>query len=1505
MDYTSARGHALLEVQSPPYQQPAEQLFPGCLPHHHHQADQHSLSASCHMDYIDEHHQYNPHRHHHHHHHHHHHIQQQPVQHLHSHPFPVAGGYIDLGGDFIGSEANPCDVLPHLEKEKQGLPQTQYVDQFSGASVQASYKPCDDGYVSVKTHEDAHFPVKNRLHASPSASAFVVPRVKLLCSIDGRIMGRPVDGKLRYCGGDTHIITVDRGICFSDLMGKLSRMYGSVFTLKYQLPGEDLDALVSVSSDDDLQNMLDEYDKMVASGGNSWFRLFIFRSPSDCQTFSHLEIGHGKESCCAQIMQSYINAINGFDSKGASECHLDMHLDNSSNDFQTSSRTASDYTDNTISFPCVPPKVFLRFTSAPSSVSSSPSVASRLHCKQCGTADVFLQMPKDHQGFVTPMNDVDVNTQELSQDCHADSLKCDHHRSHVPGESPRIQQDSSLSRVDAMWMKENGTHFVDSEDTRLRKHERHRETGTILVDTRHDVSKLHESRCETHHRNYPGAQPLTLSVCHGGQVEDDFGQYEPLQHCKQAPFLHQFHHGGSPLHCEDLPRLQRGIDSHGHLQFSQEPMHIHLANANVTSSVPPKPLSSAPSSPRNLHHQGCCCCQQHFQVDRGISVSLGEYRHTKKPFYFGDRTIRRHGLPLLSRFGDGQNFCSDSTALPCPPTLEKGLEWNEQEHDACSRKHTLRRINTHCHLVDCGAKENLAHSFIEPVHGLREGSLHQCSSCFQDFHHVKGQHLDKARALPNPEFQAYTGQYDIHSGKPEENLTTGRLMLDLKADPKSDRVNDSVTGPDYNIGQGTLETRIPSMREGLEASGYVHMQSSRCSSVYQHKESDSDLKSESFSSTDAVAGSLSRNSLEPTGWAESPPLAVHNDEIKERVVHEGTSQVNLIASTIQLVDGTVNHENTGDTCKRPNFDCIDSYARVRSLIAPANAGGLRVEDSPVSYLMHTPEAKSTISNVCSSHPHDCSVSSSQPSALLTLDSDTFRGSTAFALPIYDQSVINSVNNRTFSFGPSDLKSVSTVKEAPEQCLKNRTTFITAPHQSYGQNQEMVKINVQAAPHKIPEQETTSVLEELRALSRHSSRPCSADSSRPCIVKEAPEQCLKNRTTFITAPHQSYGQNQEMVKINVQAAPHKTPELETTSVLEESRALSRHSSRPCSADSVVHDKGNAPLETVPLAQSRVTSEILQEVKVSGSVNCRLEEDEKELPATQAEAEAIARGLQIIKNDDLEDLKELGSGTYGTVFHGKWRGSDVAIKRIKASCFMGSPLEQERLISDFWREAGTLSQLHHPNIVAFYGVVPDGPEGTLATVTEYMVNGSLKQVLLKKDRTIDRRKRLLIAMDAAFGMEYLHSKRIVHFDLKSENLLVNMRDAHRPICKVGDFGLSKVKHQTLVSGGVRGTLPWMAPELLNTKGLVTEKVDVYSFGIVMWELLTGEEPYANMHCGTIIGGIVNDNLRPAIPSWCDPSWRDLMERCWSGNPADRPDFLTVASELRAIASSMNVK
>ncbi|KAL9386583.1 hypothetical protein Peur_019707 [Populus x canadensis] len=294
------------------------------------------------------------------------------------------------------------------------------------------------------------------------------------------------------------------------------------------------------------------------------------------------------------------------------------------------------------------------------------------------------------------------------------------------------------------------------------------------------------------------------------------------------------------------------------------------------------------------------------------------------------------------------------------------------------------------------------------------------------------------------------------------------------------------------------------------------------------------------------------------------------------------------------------------------------------------------------------------------------------------------------------------------------------------------------------------------------------------------------------------------------------------------------------------------------------------------------------------------------AAMAEIEAGIYRLQIIRNADIEEEQELGSGTFGTVYYGKWRGTDVAIKRIKRSCFSGNSSEQERLSRDFWREARILSDLHHPNVLAFYGVVPDGPGGTMATVTEYMVNGSLRRVLQKKDRSLDRRKKLIVALDAACGMEYLHLRDIIHFDLKCDNLLVNLRDPQRPICKVGDFGLSKIKRNTLVSGGVRGTLPWMAPELLDgTSNRVSEKVDVFSFGIAMWEILTGEEPYANMQFGAIIGGIVSSTLRPPVPEHCDAGWRKLMEECWASDPEARPSFTEITNRLRSMSAALQPK
>ncbi|KAE8687067.1 hypothetical protein F3Y22_tig00111023pilonHSYRG00010 [Hibiscus syriacus] len=100
--------------------------------------------------------------------------------------------------------------------------------------------------------------------------------------------------------------------------------------------------------------------------------------------------------------------------------------------------------------------------------------------------------------------------------------------------------------------------------------------------------------------------------------------------------------------------------------------------------------------------------------------------------------------------------------------------------------------------------------------------------------------------------------------------------------------------------------------------------------------------------------------------------------------------------------------------------------------------------------------------------------------------------------------------------------------------------------------------------------------------------------------------------------------------------------------------------------------------------------------------------------------------------------------------------------------------------------------------------------------------------------------------------------------------------------------------------------MVPELLNGSSTkVSKKVDVFSYGISMWEILTGEEPYADMHCGAIIGGIVKNTLRPPIPECCHPDWRKLIEQYWSHDHESMPSFTEITKRLQSMSMLLKPK
>ena len=191
-----------------------------------------------------------------------------------------------------------------------------------------------------------------------------------------------------------------------------------------------------------------------------------------------------------------------------------------------------------------------------------------------------------------------------------------------------------------------------------------------------------------------------------------------------------------------------------------------------------------------------------------------------------------------------------------------------------------------------------------------------------------------------------------------------------------------------------------------------------------------------------------------------------------------------------------------------------------------------------------------------------------------------------------------------------------------------------------------------------------------------------------------------------------------------------------------------------------------------------------------------------------------------------------------------------------------------------------------------------------VTEWMGGGSLRQFLTDYMWVIAGNSRLKtkIALDIAKGMTYLHgwTPPILHRDLSTRNILLDTagdRDGNflGLKCKVADFGLSRLKqdHGTMTSSV--GCIPYMAPEVY--KGdWNSEKSDVYSYGIIMWELLTGEEPQQDLKPLKMAHLVAHAGYRPPIPASTTPRWRNLITTCWAESPDARPTFRQIIASLK---------
>ncbi|KAK3007140.1 hypothetical protein RJ639_016697 [Escallonia herrerae] len=255
-----------------------------------------------------------------------------------------------------------------------------------------------------------------------------------------------------------------------------------------------------------------------------------------------------------------------------------------------------------------------------------------------------------------------------------------------------------------------------------------------------------------------------------------------------------------------------------------------------------------------------------------------------------------------------------------------------------------------------------------------------------------------------------------------------------------------------------------------------------------------------------------------------------------------------------------------------------------------------------------------------------------------------------------------------------------------------------------------------------------------------------------------------------------------------------------------------------------------------------------------------------------------------------------GAHSQLYHGLYKDEPVAVKIIRVPDDDDNGALGARLEKQFSREVTLLSRLHHQNVIKFVAACRKPP--VFCVITEYLSEGSLRAYMHKLElKSLPLQKLIMMALDIAQGMEYIHSQGIIHRDLKPENILINQDFK----LKIADFGIACEDAYCDYLADDPGTYRWMAPEMIKRKSY-GRKVDVYGFGLILWEMVAGTIPYEDMTPIQAAFAVVNKNLRPSIPGDCPAAMRALIEQCWCLQPEKRPEFWQVVKVLEQFESSL---
>ncbi|KAL7645541.1 UNVERIFIED_CONTAM: hypothetical protein RMT77_003927 [Armadillidium vulgare] len=321
------------------------------------------------------------------------------------------------------------------------------------------------------------------------------------------------------------------------------------------------------------------------------------------------------------------------------------------------------------------------------------------------------------------------------------------------------------------------------------------------------------------------------------------------------------------------------------------------------------------------------------------------------------------------------------------------------------------------------------------------------------------------------------------------------------------------------------------------------------------------------------------------------------------------------------------------------------------------------------------------------------------------------------------------------------------------------------------------------------------------------------------------------------------------------------------------------------------------ESSSQGQEESQSRIKQANLINKMVN-QTREHRKQIKTLESELERLRSSGDALSNCEVsQNAVEwrpgdvVGEGSFSTVYKGSYCGTDVAVKELKFK------LSQDDK-NYFRSEAALLQQLHHPRVVLLMGVCTTATRPFM--LLEFLSGGTLHTLIHSKTRErLDHAAYFAIAKDVAQGLNYLHKHdpQVLHLDLKSMNVLLDGYSR----AKIADFGFSILRRSRGAGGGsavqrgsIRGTPAWMSPELL-TKGEVSPKCDVYSYAIILWEMLTASHPFQGLDIYRIMEA-VEDGVRPPLPkSGVSSELRELITSCWAQNPSLRPSFEEILGAL----------